>query len=94
MIEENPKKRKRNILEQLNVTVVIPEYILCECCKNKVYNYKLCQSDMIYCSRACYEVLVLSRQNKFLDEKPIKRSVSDEDLSMWEETYMSCDEEE
>ena len=93
MIQENPKKRKRNILEEMKVTVIVPNFLLCDCCKTAVYNYQLCQSDIIYCSRACYEVLMLSKQNRYLDEKPIKRSGSNEDLAMWDENDMSCDEQ-
>ena len=82
MIQENPKKRKRNILQEMNVTVIVPNFLLCDCCKNKVFNYQLCQSDMIYCSRACYEVLMLSKLKRYLDEKPIKRSGTNEYLTM------------
>jgi len=57
-----------------------PDYLLCEICGNRCYNYELCFSPYIYCSRACYEVLFLSKQTTYFHEKPIKRTYSKDDL--------------
>ena len=57
-----------------------PDYLLCEICGNRCYDYEQCVSPSVYCSRSCYEVLFLSKQTTFLDEKPIKRTYSQDDL--------------
>ena len=72
------KKRKRTILDYLGVSV--PEFLRCECCNNRVYEYRTCVAKLIYCSRACYEVLFLSKQTTYFHEKPIKRTYSKDDL--------------
>jgi len=58
-----------------------PEYLLCDICSTPVYNYEECTQPFTYCSRECYEVLVLSQKNDYLDvQDKIKRVKSEEDL--------------
>ena len=54
------KKRKKPIL-QINKV----EYLLCEICRSKVYDYKKCVGSHIYCTHNtdCLEVLVLKSMN-------------------------------
>ena len=49
------KKRK------LNITQLQPiPYLLCNVCKDKVYNYMECCNQWIYCGYDCYSVLMLN----------------------------------
>ena len=56
-------KRKRDQL-----VIVVPEYIRCEICKNKIYNYRNYSSKVILCSYDCYSIWKLSQQDTYLDE--------------------------
>ena len=77
------KKRKRDILKELDITVEnahlqvkIPDYIPCIICKTPVYNYQ-CVKEVL-CSYDCFSVHTLSQQDSFIDEKTIRRSSFDD----------------
>ena len=70
------KRKFRDITKDLNVIVepkrklviVRPDYLYCDICFDKVYNYHTCRPPYVYCSRDCYEVLILSQINNYIDE--------------------------
>ena len=63
------KKRK---LDEL----IVPDYLPCDVCKNRVYNYRFMTAPFVYCCMDCFELLILSFKNDYLDVKPMKRSYS------------------
>ena len=63
----NPKKRKRDMLK-----IVISEYVLCEICKNRIYNYRTYSEQIFVCCYDCYAVWKLSQQITYLDEDAMK----------------------
>ena len=79
------KKRK---LSEINT----PTYLLCDVCYTPVYNYEMCTKPHTYCSRDCYEVLVLSQKNDFIDVKDLKRVKSEENLMKLDQFFCgSCE---
>ena len=54
-MEELPTKKRKISLPRLQT---IP-YLLCDVCREKVYNYGICQK-YIYCSYDCFSILVLN----------------------------------
>ena len=73
--KQNVKKRKRNIIEDLNITVEesklkikVADSINCCICQTPVYNYREMQGD-ITCSYECESILFLSKQNRMLHGK-------------------------
>ena len=66
------KKRKRDIVEQLNGTMdelkklYVPSSLPCEICQKPVYNYRTLHD--VTCSYDCQSILMLSKQNRFLHE--------------------------
>ena len=94
----NNKKRKYNdIVTELNGTaeeihIKVPDYLNCDVCKKRIYNYRELQHDYMVCSYDCYSILYLSRQNRFLHEKPhdtfLKKSVSHDELDTMEITTL------
>ena len=50
---EPPVKKRKISLPRLQA---IP-YLLCDICREKVYNYRICQK-YIYCSYACFSILM------------------------------------
>ena len=62
---ENPKKRKRsNIKKYIPSPLKKIEYLKCDICHCKVYEYKQCQNNWIYCSYDCLSVLFLNYINE------------------------------
>ncbi len=61
-----------------------PEYMLCEICGDRIYNYEL-KGQNYFCSCDCYSVYVLSKQQTYLHEKPIKKTFSSENLDKMDE---------
>ena len=59
-MEEQPPYKKRKI--SLLKLKAIP-YLLCDICSEKVYNYKTCQNNCVYCSYDCLSVLMLNNMN-------------------------------
>ena len=57
-MESNPKKRKLNMIQLQPIP-----FMLCEICKDKVYNYGECQT-WIYCGYDCLSVLLLQYDNE------------------------------
>ena len=74
--KEGSKKRKRNIVEELNGTIEdvrlkiqVVNSIPCCICQLPVYNYREVHCNDITCSYECESILFLSKQNKMLHEK-------------------------
>ena len=81
------KKRKYNEISKITLSISKIDYLKCDMCGCCVYNYQWCTSPYVYCSRDCYELIVLCNKNGYLDEKiGVKRVKSEDDL-------MLCDEE-
>ena len=91
----NNKKRKySDIVTELNgiseeIHIKVPDYLHCDICNKRIYNYRELQNDFMVCSYDCYSILVLSRQNRYLHEKPqpetfLKKSVSQDALDKME----------
>ena len=102
--KQNSKKRKRNIIEELNgkieevkLKIQVVNSIPCCICQLPVYNYREIHCNDITCSYECESILFLSKQNRMLHEKEIKsfesamiRSPKKENLDE-EEDNMSVD---
>ena len=55
-----PQNKKRKVsLPRLKQIL----YLLCDICGGKVYDYKTCQNNCIYCSYDCLSVLMLNNMN-------------------------------
>ena len=77
--KQNSKKRKRNIIDDLNITIEqsklkikVVDSIPCCICQLPVYNYREIHCNDITCSYECESILFLSKQNRMLHEKEIK----------------------
>ena len=63
-MEEQPPNKKRKItldkisLPRLNQML----YLVCYVCREKVYNYGICQK-YVYCSYDCFSILMLADMN-------------------------------
>ena len=74
--KEGSKKRKRNIVEELNGTIEevrlkikIVDSLPCCICQLPVYNYREIHNNELTCSYECESILFLSKQNRMLHEK-------------------------
>ena len=74
--KEGSKKRKRNIVEELNGTIEdvrlkieVVNSIPCCICQLPVYNYREIHCNDITCSYECESILFLSKQNRMIHEK-------------------------
>ena len=98
MNKENPKKRKRNILDDLNISVeqklkIKPvDYIECCICHLPVYNFREIHCNDITCSYECESILFLSKQNRLLHEKD--EVISFESAMIRSPTRSTLDEDE
>jgi len=77
--KEGCNKRKRNIIDDLNITIEqsklkikVVDSIPCCICQLPVYNYREIHCNDITCSYECESILFLSKQNRMLHEKEIK----------------------
>ena len=59
------KKRKRSVEINLPPPLKKIEYLKCGICHCKVYEYKQCQNNRIYCSYDCLCVLFLNYINEY-----------------------------
>ena len=57
-MEEPPTKKRKFSLLRLQPIL----FLLCDVCREKVYNYKICQR-WVYCSYDCLSVLMLNSIN-------------------------------
>ena len=81
-------KRKFSDISKDTVLELKPiDWLLCEICSKRVYRYRECSKVGVYCSRDCYEILILSKKNDYLDSgnelsfsESIKRSENTDDL--------------
>ena len=74
--KEGLKKRKRNIIEELNgkieevkLKIQVVNSIPCCICQLPVYNYREIHCNDITCSYECESILFLSKQNRMIHEK-------------------------
>ena len=74
--KEGPKKRIRNIVEELNGTIEdvrlniqVVNSIPCCICQLPVYNYREIHCNDITCSYECESIMFLSKQNRMIHEK-------------------------
>ena len=74
--KEGSKKRKRNIIEELNgkieevkLKIQVVNSIPCCICQLPVYNYREIHCNDITCSYECESILFLSKQNRMIHEK-------------------------
>ena len=74
--KEGSKKRKRNIVEELNGTIEdvrlkiqVVNSIPCCICQLPVYNYREIHCNDITCSYECESIMFLSKQNRMIHEK-------------------------
>ena len=74
--KEGSKKRKRNIIEELNgkieevkLKIHVVNSIPCCICQLPVYNYREIHCNDITCSYECESILFLSKQNRMIHEK-------------------------
>ena len=74
--KQNSKKRKRNIIEELNgkieevkLKIQVVNSIPCCICQLPVYNYREIHCNDITCSYECESILFLSKQNRMIHEK-------------------------
>ena len=64
-MEEQPSSKKRKItLDKISIPRLKPiPYLICDICGGKIYDYKTCQNNCIYCSYNCLSVLMLNSIN-------------------------------
>ena len=74
--KQNSKKRKRNIIEELNgkieevkLKIQVVNSIPCCICQLPVYNYREIHCNDITCSYECESIMFLSKQNRMIHEK-------------------------
>ena len=74
--KEGSKKRKRNIIEELNgkieevkLKIQVVNSIPCCICQLPVYNYREIHCNDITCSYECESIMFLSKQNRMIHEK-------------------------
>ena len=61
-MDEPPTKKRKTTLPKISLPRLQPIlYLLCDVCREKVYDYKTCQNNCIYCS--CLSVLMLNNMN-------------------------------
>ena len=72
-LTEIENKKQKSIL-QINKI----EYLLCEVCRSKVYDYKKCVGSHVYCDEDCFEILVL-------------KSINDSERTSFEDDLMILD---
>ena len=53
---EPPYKKRKITLPRLKPIL----YLICDMCGEKVYNYKTCQNNCVYCSYDCLSVVMLN----------------------------------
>ena len=59
MNDQPPNKKQKVSLPRLKQIL----YLNCDICGEKVYDYKTCQNNCIYCSYDCLSVLMLNIMN-------------------------------
>ena len=59
MNDQPPNKKRRISSPRLKPI----SYLICDICGEKVYDYKTCQNNCIYCSYDCLSVLMLNNMN-------------------------------
>ena len=59
MNDQPPYKKRKISLPRLKPIL----YLICDVCGEKVYNYKTCQNNCIYCSYDCLSVIMLNNMN-------------------------------
>ena len=76
MNKEGSRKRKRNIIEELNgkieevkLKIQVVNSIPCCICQLPVYNYREIHCNDITCSYECESIMFLSKQNRMIHEK-------------------------
>ena len=96
--KQNSKKRKRNIIEDLNITVEesklkikVADSINCCICQTPVYIYREMKND-ITCSYECESILFLSKQNRMIHEKDQVKTFESEMISS--PTHYNLDEDD
>ena len=95
--KEGSKKRKRNIIEDLNgkieevkLKIQVVNSIPCCICQLPVYNYREIHCNDITCSYECESILYLSKQNRMIHEKDQVKTFESEMIRST--TYYNLDE--
>ena len=61
MDDQPPNKKRKITLDKISLPRLNPIlYLICDICGEKVYDYKICQNNCIYCSYDCLSVLMLN----------------------------------
>jgi len=60
-MEELPTKKRKLSLSLPKLKPIL--YLNCKICNEKVYQFKPCQNNWIYCSYDCLSVLMLNNMN-------------------------------
>ena len=64
MNDQPPNKKRKITLDKISLPRLKPIlYLLCDICREKVYDYKTCQNNCIYCGYDCFSVLMLNNMN-------------------------------
>ena len=63
------KRLHSEISSKKDLRITPVEYLQCEICGKRCYNFKLCNQPYTYCSKDCLEILILSQKNDYLDVK-------------------------
>ena len=59
------KRKYSEMSNEIKLTIKPIKYLKCEVCNRRVYNYRLCTNNVVYCSGDCYEVLMLSKKKGY-----------------------------
>ena len=63
-MSEPPSKKRKATLPKITLpSLKTVLYLICDIRGEKVYNYKTCQNNCIYCGYDCFSVLMLNNMN-------------------------------
>ena len=85
-MEKNKKRKFSDIVNMFNgsreivkLSVKPIEYLHCEVCNKRIYDYKSLNKNYICCCYDCFSVLYLHNQKTFLDEKEKNKTFEDDE---------------
>ena len=71
---EISKKRKRDCSIYEKMTLAPIKWLPCNICQRRVYHYRECTGQYVYCSYDCFAILMLSMKNDYLHSRDTNHS--------------------
>ena len=76
--KKSSKKRNRDCSKYEQLTIAPIKWLPCNICNRRVYHYRECTSQYVYCSYDCFSILMLSMKNDYLHSKDTNNSCFNE----------------